>query len=101
MGVPGPSSGYRCYYFLDDMGVVEIIENVADFSYENPCTQDSVFFTDLSTNPSTFDIVSWQWDFGDGNTSSDRNPYHIYNSSGTKTVKLTITDTRGRKNSPM
>jgi gliding motility-associated-like protein len=30
------------------------------------------------------------WDFGDGNTSTDVNPVHIYNNSGTYDVKLKI-----------
>lgn len=37
-------------------------------------------------------IISWQWDFGDGNTSSLENPNHTYASSGNYTVTLTVTD---------
>jgi PKD repeat protein len=49
-----------------------------------------VGFTDKSVgglNP----IISWQWDFGDGSTSSEKNPIHLYRKSGVYTVKLTIT----------
>ncbi|MCS7073230.1 MAG: PKD domain-containing protein [Bacteroidia bacterium] len=31
---------------------------------------------------------SFFWDFGDGNTSTDANPVHVYNSGGTYTVRL-------------
>lgn len=32
--------------------------------------------------------ISWQWDFGDGNTSTLENPTHLYNSPGTYIVTL-------------
>ena len=35
---------------------------------------------------------SWHWDFGDGNTSAERNPMHTYTISGNYTVTLTVTD---------
>ena len=33
--------------------------------------------------------TSYLWDFGDGNTSSDKNPLHTYTATGTYTVTLT------------
>jgi len=63
----------------------------ADFSYmqNGPTT----IFTDLSTiNPSwsTNYSVSWAWDFGDGNTSTQQNPIHTY-SNGIYTPCLIVT----------
>ena len=50
-----------------------------------------VTFTDLSTgNP-----ASWQWDFGDGDISSEQNPTHTYNFAGDFTVTLTVTNGNG------
>ena len=40
-------------------------------------------------------IDSWQWDFGDGATSTEAAPEHSYASSGTYTVSLTVTSDRG------
>jgi PKD repeat protein len=50
-----------------------------------------VTFMDQSTN-SPF---SWLWDFGDYNTSTDQNAMHIYNTPGTYSVSLTVTNAHG------
>ena len=41
------------------------------------------------------EIVSYQWDFGDGDTSTDMNPVHVYENPGVYTVSLTVTDDEG------
>ena len=54
-----------------------------------------VTFTDSSTGTS---LTNWRWDFGDGNISQygvSTNPFHIYESSGLKTVNLTVTGSGG------
>jgi len=38
---------------------------------------------------------SYEWDFGDGNTSTDVAPTHAYKSEGSYTVTLKVTDDRG------
>jgi PKD repeat protein len=50
-----------------------------------------VFFTDQSTGAPT----AWSWDFGDGNTSTARNPIHIYTSPRSYTVTLTVRNDDG------
>ncbi|MEZ4940251.1 MAG: PKD domain-containing protein [Saprospiraceae bacterium] len=40
------------------------------------CIPSTVKFSDLST--ADLPIVSWEWDFGDGNTSTEQNPTHTY-----------------------
>jgi len=47
----------------------------------------NVNFTDQSTGT----IDSWHWSFGDGGSSNEQNPNHIYNESGNYTVTLTVT----------
>jgi PKD repeat protein len=37
----------------------------------------------------------WEWDFGDGTTSSVKNPSHIYSDTGHFTVKLKVTNQEG------
>jgi len=50
----------------------------------------SVVFTNT-----TFNATSYQWDFGDGNTSTVLNPTHIYTASGVYTVTLISTNALG------
>ncbi len=45
----------------------------------------SVQFTDLSQN-----VTAWNWNFGDGATSTERNPTHTYSSAGNYNVNLTV-----------
>ncbi|MCK6692649.1 MAG: PKD domain-containing protein [Thermoanaerobaculia bacterium] len=52
-------------------------------------TGSGFLFLDLSiaNNP----IQSWEWQFGDGTSSTEQNPYHTYSQPGVYTVSLTIT----------
>jgi PKD repeat protein len=42
-----------------------------------------------------FAPYTYEWDFGDGNTSTEDSPVHEYNDDGTYTVSLKVTDDRG------
>ncbi len=50
----------------------------------------AVDFTDLSGSS-----TSWLWNFGDGITSTQQNPTHIYTASGTYSIKLKISNCAG------
>ncbi len=43
------------------------------------------------------DATSWQWDFGDGTTSTERNPTHTFTETGTYRVNLTVTNIYGSR----
>ena len=43
----------------------------------------------------TNNAASWAWDFGDGTTSSEKNPVHVYSEGGYYTAKLTATSSDG------
>ncbi len=51
----------------------------------------AVQFTDQSTNSPT----SWSWKFGDGNTSTQQNPSHIYQNTGIYSVSLEVSNSGG------
>ncbi|MGB1618178.1 MAG: PKD domain-containing protein, partial [Flavobacteriales bacterium] len=58
-----------------------------------------VAFTDLSSyidqTGAGNEIVSWDWDFGDGQTSNAQNPSHPYVGGGNYQVTLTVTAANG------
>lgn len=54
------------------------------------CTPVCVNFTDNSTVASPGIITAWDWDFGDGNNSTQQNPSHCYTTPGTYTVILQV-----------
>jgi gliding motility-associated-like protein len=56
------------------------------FTTTNLC-DGAIQFTDVSVVPNAF-ISNWQWDFGDGNTSTVQNPLHTYTQPGTYNVTL-------------
>ena len=71
---------------------------VAVFKYEpeKATTADVVSFSDQSFHPDEdAEIVIWQWDFGDGSVSEERNPEHRYAGSGTYAVRMWVIDDRG------
>lgn len=41
--------------------------------------------------------ITYEWDFGDGNTSTERNPTYIYDENGSFLCTLTVTDSNGEK----
>lgn len=63
---------------------------VADFTYVNGAT-GLVNFTDASDNYPT----QWNWNFGDGGTSTQQNPSHTYAANGTYNVCLIATNAGG------
>ncbi|MDN3204162.1 PKD domain-containing protein [Algoriphagus sp. C2-7] len=52
---------------------------------------EPVQFDDISQG----DVIIWNWDFGDGNTSASQNPVHEYDKKGIYTVTLTTIDKFG------
>lgn len=66
---------------------------VTDFTTAPQCLNDSVQFTDMTYIASPGVISTWQWMFGDGNTSTLQNPSHLYSTPGSYPVTLMISTT--------
>jgi YD repeat-containing protein len=65
-----------------------LLPPVADFTASSTTVNETpVSFIDKSLR-----ATSWYWEFGDGLTSTEQNPTHVYPSTGTYTVSLTITN---------
>lgn len=62
----------------------------ADYTFVNSCYMDSVVFTDNS-NVTSGTIDQWNWDFGNGQTSTDQNPSEVYGAEGVYNVELIVT----------
>lgn len=73
----------------DDGGKTpEVNAPVADFSFSVDGL--TVTFTDKST-----DAVNYKWEFGDDETSKEKNPVHEYANGGEYTVTLTVSNAAG------
>lgn len=80
----GGTSG-RYYVFVDD---VKIVEDVAAQPVADPFTEIldlEVFFSANAEN-----YASLEWDFGDGNTSNQADVFHVYESTGTYDIILSL-----------
>ena len=71
-----------------------IEQPTASFNVSNlsPSVGESVYFTNLS-----LDAESFEWDFGDGTSSTQMNPSHVYYTKGSKLVTMTAYSKRKKK----
>ena len=58
-----------------------------------------ITFDSSCSNDDKGEIQSYDWDFGDGVSSEEKNPIHSFEKEGEYTVKLTVTDVDGLKGS--
>ncbi|MBK8567941.1 MAG: PKD domain-containing protein [Saprospiraceae bacterium] len=81
-------NGYPNYVDCDEVDYCQ-----ASFYYvQDNVDELNVFFVDLSMGNN---ITNWLWNFGDGTTSTERNPAHTYSSIWEYQVTLTITTESG------
>jgi len=74
--------------------------NIAPIAKANgPYTGDpnvAISFNSSGSNDLDGSIVTYTWDFGDGNTSIQANPSHTYQIEGIYNLSLTVTDDLGK-----
>lgn len=85
-----------CATTISDIQVVVYDTTIADFSTDPDypavlhLPSAGVKFTDLSVN-----AFNWLWNFGDGITSQDQNPFHTYQQPGEYFPQLTVQSAEG------
>jgi len=70
---------------LNSGPIAEFTVDEYEFSLSNIPTE----FLDLSIDDN---IINWEWEFGDGSSSNEQNPSHLYLNPGIYYITLTITD---------
>src|SRR5690554_1621561 len=83
-----------CNAVKDSMKIELVTPLIVDFGFDASCVGQLMSFKD-STIVSYGVITAWEWDFNDGKTSNSKNPIHIFETAGTKDVKLTVTSSLG------
>jgi PKD repeat protein len=68
-----------------------LLQSSFSFNPSSPLVGQAVQFTDVSTGSPT----GWSWSFGDGGTSTARNPSHTYVAAGSYGVSLTVSSASG------
>lgn len=91
--VPGDTSSGRPLFNLSPTVIIRVVPD--------PARGVAPLFVNFDSSDSTDDgvIVRRVWDFGDGTTSEDIAPLHVFESNGEYTVRLTLTDEQGATNS--
>jgi PKD repeat protein len=69
------------------------------FSPGAPTDHQTVIFDASTSTAANASIVTYQWNFGDGSAASGITAQHAFNTGGSFTVTLTVTDSIGRTNS--
>ncbi|HEK9101025.1 collagenase ColA [Bacillus pfraonensis] len=64
--------------------------------YQGKVNEKIQFHSD-GTESTDGKINSYLWDFGDGKTSTEINPTHVYGKEGKYTVTLTVKDSKGKE----
>jgi len=62
----------------------------------DPSVYDNIQFNNYSNDPGGASFQSSTWDFGDGTTATDWNPFHQFATDGDYTVQLTVVTSDGR-----
>lgn len=85
-------TGYKTNCADTATALVNVVSIKAGFTHDAPkCVNNNVTFTQTSTSSSNDVIIASSWNFGDGTSSTLKNPVHAYAIGGTYKVLLTLT----------
>lgn len=83
------TDSWGCRAGRNTVGAVEVTNPIANFTADSlGCTWADIVFTNNSQGVA----LDHLWDFGDGASSTEKNPTHTYTTEGIYSVCLTITD---------
>lgn len=85
------------HFFLAGLFVLLLTSCEKEEMIEPPTAQifRSIIDKQVAFTALTLHADQWRWDFGDGNTSTEKDPVHVYESGGTYTVTLTASNSLG------
>lgn len=90
----GYNTALGCTSSLSKNGLITILTApTAQFTVNQTSTCDNQLPFIFTSTPSS--AIQWQWDFGDGTTSSLQNPLHVYGGSGVYDITLITTNQLG------
>jgi gliding motility-associated-like protein len=93
-------NSYGCYVNVEKKDLLNILKPLVPAFKQSTdflCrVSDNVTLLNQSTGPGT---LSYLWEFGDGVTSTEKDPVHAFNVSGAYKVKLNLTSSEGCKTS--
>lgn len=84
----------NCADVFTQENVIVVSQPVADYTFvqDNICFPVTIAFKDES-----IDVSKWSWDFGNGVTSKEQNPVHIFYDMPKKKISLTVENSSGCK----
>ena len=93
IGDPPAIGADGALYIGSNDGYLYAFTGVVNFTADQPAGAGPLTVQFTGTSPLT--VTAWNWDFGDGTTSTDQNPSHTYSSVGYYSVNLSITHADG------
>ncbi len=90
------TNSFGCYSTASKANILKVLPNVTvNFEADETVlckVTDATSFTNTSTGTGT---LEYAWDFGDGKTSGEKTPSHVWNKKGTYTIKLKVQSSDG------
>lgn len=95
------TSNHGCTHTISAPATVWPLPEV-NFDPTDVCLGENTQFNDLSQISNSYtqnNLVGWNWDFGDGGSSTTQHPQYTYSTAGTYNATLTATSNNGCMNS--